>query len=85
MALRWLVRRDGIVDIGVWDVLDPSQLYIPLDVHVGNTSRQLGLLHRRANDRRATIELTDTLRRFRPDDPVWYDFALFGIGINSKS
>ena len=85
MALRWLVRRDGIVDMGVWDVLDPSQLYIPLDVHVGNTSRQLGLLHRKANDRRATIELTDTLRRFRPDDPVWYDFALFGIGINSKS
>lgn len=50
MALRWLVRNDGIVDMGVWDVISPSQLYIPLDVHVGNTARQLGLLNRNANE-----------------------------------
>ncbi len=81
MALRWLVRNDGIVDMGVWDVISPSQLYIPLDVHVGNTARQLGLVSRRANDRRTTVELTATLRTFRPDDPVWYDYALFGIGV----
>ncbi len=81
MALRWLVRRDGIVDMGVWDVLRPSQLFIPLDVHVGNTARQLGLVTRRANDRRTTVELTQTLRRFNPDDPVVYDYALFGIGM----
>ena len=84
MALRWLVRNDGIVDIGVWDVIKPSQLYIPLDVHVGKTSRDLGLLTRKSNDRRATIELTSVLRTMRPHDPVWYDFALFGIGINHK-
>ena len=81
MALRWLVRRDGIVDIGCWDVLKPSQLYIPLDVHVGNTSRSLGLLSRRQNDRRAVEELTARLKEFRPEDPTVYDFALFGLGV----
>lgn len=82
MALRWLVRRDGIVDLGVWDVITPAQLFIPLDVHVGNTARELGLLTRRSNDRRAVIELTERLRRYRADDPVWYDYALFGIGVD---
>ena len=81
MALRWLVRRDGIVDMGVWDVIKPSQLVIPLDVHVGNTARNLGLITRKANDKRTALELTDCLRRWRPDDPVWFDFALFGIGM----
>lgn len=85
MALRWLVRNDGIVDMGVWTVLKPSQLFIPLDVHVGNTARQLGLLTRKSNDRRAVVELTGLLRSFRPDDPVWYDYALFGIGISGIS
>ena len=85
MALRWLVRNDGIVDMGVWNVITPAQLYIPLDVHVGNVSRELGLLNRKANDRQSTIELTQTLRTMRPHDPIWYDFALFGIGINNKS
>ena len=81
MALRWLVRDDGIVDMGVWNVIKPSQLFIPLDVHVGNVSRELGLLTRNANDRKARIELTEVLRRMRPEDPVWYDYALFGIGV----
>ena len=81
MALRWLVRTDGIVDLGTWRLLTPAQLYIPLDVHVGNTSRQMGLLTRRANDRRSVEELIATLRTFRPDDPTIYDFALFGIGM----
>lgn len=81
MALRWLVRNDGIVDLGVWDVLKPSQLYIPLDVHVGDISRELGLLTRKANDRKAVDEVTAHLRRFNPEDPTLYDFALFGIGM----
>lgn len=84
MALRWLVRRDGIVDLGIWDVITPAQLYIPLDVHVGNVSRQMGLLTRRSNDRRAVIELTARLRAMRPDDPVVYDYALFGLGVENK-
>lgn len=84
MALRWLVRNDGIVDLGVWNVIKPSQLFIPLDVHVGNTARALGMIQRRANDRRTTIELTEILRKMRPSDPVIYDYALFGIGIGDK-
>lgn len=81
MALRWLVRDDGIVDLGVWNAITPAQLYIPLDVHVGDTARNLGLVTRKANDRRTTVELTRMLRTLRPDDPVIYDYALFGIGI----
>lgn len=84
MALRWLVRDDGIVDLGIWDVIKPSQLYIPLDVHVANVSRRLGLLERHSNDRKAVLELTGKLRQFRPDDPVYYDYALFGIGVTAK-
>lgn len=82
MALRWLVRRDGIVDLGVWDAISPSQLYIPLDVHVADTARQLNLLQRKSNDRKAVSQLTDALRELRPDDPALFDYALFGIGMN---
>lgn len=85
MALRWLVRTDGIVDMGVWKSINPSQLFIPLDVHVGNTARGLGLIDRRANDRRTVTDLTETLRPLRPDDPAWFDFALFGIGVTAKN
>ena len=85
MALRWLVRDDGIVDLGVWrGVIDPARLYIPLDVHVGNTARSLGLLERKGNDRRAVEQLTEVLRTMRPADPVYYDYALFGIGVTGK-
>lgn len=81
MALRWLVRDDGIVDMGIWKSIPKSKLYIPLDVHVGNVSRQLGLLDRKANDRKSVVELTETLRQLRPEDPCFYDYALFGIGV----
>lgn len=82
MAFRWLVRDDGIVDIGIWKSIPKSKLFIPLDVHVGNTSRSLGLLNRKANDKKSVIELTERLRCFDSADPVKYDFALFGIGVN---
>lgn len=81
MAMRWLVRDDHVVDLGVWDVVGPSRLFIPLDVHVADISRRLGLLRRRSNDRKAVVELTSRLRELRPEDPVIYDYALFGIGI----
>lgn len=84
MALRWLVRDDGIVDLGVWKSLTPAQLYIPFDVHVGNTARELGILTRRTNDRKAVEILTGSLRHLRPDDPVFFDYALFGIGVEKK-
>lgn len=81
MALRWLVRDDGIVDMGIWKSIPKSKLYIPLDVHVGNTARNLGILDRRANDRKSVELLTESLRSIRPEDPVYYDYALFGIGV----
>jgi uncharacterized protein (TIGR02757 family) len=61
-----------------------SALYLPLDVHSGNMARELGLLSRRQNDWKATVEVTQMLKRFSADDPVKYDFALFGAGVNSK-
>ncbi|MCM1309978.1 MAG: TIGR02757 family protein [Bacteroides sp.] len=84
MALRWLVRNDGIVDMGLWSSLRPADLYIPLDVHVGDTARALGIITRRANDRRTTEEITAQMRSLRPDDPAFFDYALFGLGINKS-
>lgn len=84
MALRWFVRDDGIVDMGVWKSIPKSKLYIPLDVHVGNTARSLGLLDRKANDRRSVEMLTDRMREVCPEDPALLDFALFGIGVEGK-
>lgn len=85
MALRWFVRDDGIVDMGVWKSIPKSKLFIPLDVHVGNVARDLGLLDRKANDRKSVEALTAKLREWRPDDPALYDFALFGIGVTAKN
>jgi len=84
LALRWLVRREGPVDLGLWKSISPSSLFIPLDLHVGRNARYLGLLDagRKANDRKAVILLTEKLREFCPQDPVRYDFALFGLSIN---
>lgn len=85
MFIRWMVRNDNRgVDFGIWKKISPSQLYIPLDLHSGYTARRLGLLTRKQNDWKAVEELTDVLREFDPADPVKYDFALFGIGVNEK-
>lgn len=82
MFLRWMVRRDDKgVDFGLWSEIHPRQLLMPLDVHVGRVARRLGLLERKASDWKAVIELTETIRMFEPDDPVRYDFALFGSGV----
>ena len=85
MFLRWMIRRDNCgVDFGIWQKSDPSKLICPLDIHVGNVARKLGLLNRKTNDWQAAEELTENLRKFDPDDPVKYDFALFGLGIFEK-
>jgi uncharacterized protein (TIGR02757 family) len=85
MFLRWMVR-DGLsgVDFGLWPSLKPSQLSCPLDVHSGKVARKLGLLTRTQNDARAVQELDANLRRLDPEDPVKYDFALFGLGVFEK-
>ncbi|MCB0398423.1 MAG: TIGR02757 family protein [Winogradskyella sp.] len=82
MYLRWMVRKDNAgVDFGIWDSLSPAQLSCPLDVHSGNVARQLGLLKRKQNDAKALAELDKNLRKLDPNDPVKYDFALFGLGV----
>ncbi|MBQ8864378.1 MAG: TIGR02757 family protein [Rikenellaceae bacterium] len=83
MFLRWMVRSDDRgVDFGFWKDIPASALYLPLDVHSGNMGRALGLLTRRSSDWKAVEEITATLREFDADDPVKYDFALFGAGID---
>lgn len=85
MFLRWMVRKDDKgVDFGLWDI-PPSALYIPLDLHSGKVSRELGLLKRKQDDWKAVQELTFRLREFDPSDPVRYDFALFGISAIGKN
>lgn len=82
MFLRWMVRKDKAgVDFGIWDGISPADLFIPLDVHTGNVGRGLGLLHRKQNDWKAVFELTSALKVFDRNDPVKYDFALFGMGV----
>lgn len=83
MFLRWMVRSPKAgVDFGIWaDIISPARLMLPLDVHTANTGRALGLLARRQNDWKAVEEITARLRAFCPEDPVKYDFALFGLGI----
>lgn len=85
MFLRWMVRNDNSgVDFGIWKKLKPSQLSCPLDVHSGNVARKLKLLKRKQNDSKALEELDKSLRKMDKDDPVKYDFALFGLGVFEK-
>ncbi|WP_308992600.1 TIGR02757 family protein [Mariniflexile litorale] len=82
MFLRWMVRNDKTgVDFGIWNSLSPAQLSCPLDVHSGNVARKLGLLTRKQNDAKALLELDTNLRNLDANDPVKYDFALFGLGV----
>ena len=83
MFLRWMVRG-GCVDFGIWDFIKKSELLIPLDTHVARLSREFGLLKRKQNDYKAVIELTEKLKEYDETDPVKYDFALFGLGVNEK-
>lgn len=82
MFLRWMVRdnKNG-VDFGIWKNINPSQLICPLDLHVGRVARHFQLLDRPQNDWRAAVELTETLKLLDCDDPVKYDYALFGLGV----
>ncbi len=82
MFLRWMCRNDKAgVDFGIWKSIAPASLSCPLDVHSGNVARKLGLLTRKQNDAKALLELDTALRELDPNDPVKYDFALFGLGV----
>ena len=83
MFLRWMVRKDRKgVDFGLWHNIDQKYLSIPLDVHTGNISRKLHLIERKQNDWKTVEEMDLILRKFNPEDPAKYDFALFGLGVS---
>ncbi len=85
MFLRWMVRDDDKgVDFGIWKNISPSQLICPVDVHVARVAKRFNLLQRKQTDWKAAIELTEELKKFDADDPVKYDFALFGLGVIDK-
>ncbi|WP_298948179.1 TIGR02757 family protein [uncultured Polaribacter sp.] len=85
MFLRWVVRNDAAgVDFGIWKTHNPAHLSCPLDVHSGNVARKLKLLLRKQNDWKAVAELDKNLRKLDKNDPVKYDFALFGLGVFEK-
>lgn len=85
MYLRWMVRKDNKgVDFGIWNEIKPSQLVCPLDLHVQRVATKLGLLTRTQSDWEAALELTQQLRILDKQDPVKYDFALFGLGVLDK-
>ncbi len=85
MFLRWMVRRDGNgVDFGLWKKIKPAELICPIDVHVSRVARKLGLIERKQTDWQTAVELTESLQRLDPADPVKYDFALFSLGVDEK-
>lgn len=85
MFLRWMVRQDKKgVDFGIWKNVPQKYLSIPLDVHTANISRKLGILNRTQNDWKAIEELDKMIRKYNPEDPAIYDFALFGIGVSKE-
>ncbi len=86
MYFRWMTRKPEAlgVDFGIWDCLHPADLKLPLDVHTSNVGRQLGLLHRKQNDWKAVEEISEALKKLDPEDPVKYDYALFGLGAFEK-
>ncbi|MEJ8757178.1 TIGR02757 family protein [Pontibacter sp. H259] len=85
MYLRWMVRKDNKgVDFGIWNTMKPADLVCPCDVHVERVARRLGLITRKGMDWQTAEELTDHLRVFDPTDPVKYDYALFGLGVEEK-
>ncbi|HVS98060.1 MAG TPA: TIGR02757 family protein [Puia sp.] len=85
LFLRWMVRRDDKgVDFGIWRRIPPSGLVCPIDLHVGRVAKRFGLLDRAASDWTAALRLTGQLLNFDREDPVKYDFALFGLGVMEK-
>ena len=85
MYLRWMVRNDNKgVDFGIWKAISPSQLVIPLDLHVARVARHFGLLTRKPTDWLAAIELTEAMKTLDKKDPAKYDFALFALGVLEK-
>ena len=85
LFLRWMVRTDGVVDLGIWKNLSPENLIIPLDVHVHNTAKMLEFTNRKQADMNTALEITNECKALFPSDPVIMDYALFGAGYNENN
>ena len=84
MFLRWMVRKDeNKVDFGIWKSIKPKDLIIPLDIHVVNTVKSLFKIKQFKPNWKNAEALTNTLKQIDPKDPIKFDYALFGIGINN--
>ncbi len=81
LYLRWMVRRGDGLDFGIWNEVSPSRLVVPLDTHIARISVNLGLTERKSRDWKMAEEITESLKRLDPDDPIKYDFALCRLGI----
>jgi uncharacterized protein (TIGR02757 family) len=85
MFLRWMVRQDNKgVDFGIWRSISPAELICPIDLHVARVAKRLNILDRKQTDWQAALQLTNYLRTLDKNDPVKYDFALFGLGVMEK-
>ncbi len=84
MFLRWMVRKDDGVDMGLWHKVSPADLLIPLDRHISRIARNLGLTSRNADDWKTAVEISENLKQFSPEDPIRYDFSLCHLGIAGK-
>ena len=84
MLRRWMVRNDGIVDLGLWKNISPSSLVIPLDVHVHRSARTMGITSRNSADITTAQEITQFLHKAFPGDPCKGDFALFAYAASIK-
>ncbi|HSZ34269.1 MAG TPA: TIGR02757 family protein [Puia sp.] len=85
MYLRWMVRTDkNGVDFGIWKNISAADLICPLDLHVARVARKFGLISRKQSDWETAMELTRALRSMDKNDPVKFDFALFGLGVAEK-
>lgn len=84
MMRRWMVRRDGKVDLGLWTSTDPASLIVPLDTHVHTQATALGITKRKPKDLTTALEITAAFRKIWPEDPLLGDFALFGYGVTHK-
>ncbi len=86
MFLRWMVRDNSPVDLGLWSrQIDKSTLIMPLDTHVLQETARLGLADIRTGSMSAAIRLTEIMKEVFPDDPTKADFALFGLGVDDKA
>ena len=85
MYLRWMVRQDKKgVDFGIWKKISAADLICPVDLHVARVARRFGMITRKQTDWQTAMDLTQTLRGMDINDPVKFDFALFGLGVTDK-